>query len=299
MQPYYGILIAALLSLTPVVRGNIIFSQDFSTYPNGPISLYVSPTPDSSQWNSITSVGSGMNVDIANGALSFTRNNSGVGSFARTANFSPAPEAVMFSFRLELARPTAKATAAAVWQLGSDFSTTAAAETGSKVHSQFALNITDTSGGYKFRDLKTMTDSQGSTYAGQFPITWVVNNSATPVQYTAPNGKSQTLASDRWDLWCGPFPVFSDREATSPWQSITDIKFAFTGGSGTLKMDDFAISDLQAVPEPAATGAVAAGLLLAGALVKEWRRRHRPAARPNAAVQAGTQTPPADGGVQS
>ena len=262
--------IAILMSIAYVVRGNVIFSQDFSTNPDGPLTTYYNPTaPNDGQWNAITASGTGTRVTVANGALSFTRGSSGAASFSRTTDFSPAPEAVRFRFDLGMNSASTRATDAAVWQIGSGFSTANAAQADSTVHSQFALSIVDATGSFQFRNPKTGAES--SAYSGKFPVTWVVNNSSSAIQYSAPNGTTRSVAADHWDLWCGPYPVFYGIESTTAGQSLTDLKFVFSHGGGTINMDNFSLEPLSAVPEPAATGTVVAACLGLAAVWKRWR----------------------------
>jgi hypothetical protein len=263
---------AIILIASPLVRAEIIFSQDFSSSTS--LSSYTDATaPDSGQWNAISSGGSKMVISIADGALGFARSGANTGSFSRTTDFNPAPQALIYRFDLQLSAVTTAAKGAAVWQVGSGFTTANGLEPNASVNSQFALNICDKTGGYSFRDLATGTDSpaEGSSYSGKSRITWVVNDSAEPVTYLAPNSHTVTLAADQWDLWLDWVPLFSGRAPTSPDQPLTDLKFAFTGGLGTLCMDNFSIENLEVVPEPAATATLCAGfltLLAAGSYIK-------------------------------
>ena len=265
------LIVQGLLTVNSSVHGNVVFSQDFSTNPNGPVSSYVSATPDGTKWNAVTGSGSGTSVGVANGTLNLIRGSSGTASYSRTSDFNPAPDGVIFKFDLGLSSTTVRATtAAAVWQIGAGFSESNRLEDNANVHSQFALNLYDTHGGFKFQDLKTGTESTG--YSGKFPITWVVNNSNGPLPYDAPNGTTRSVAADHWDLWCGSFPIFSGSDALSTGQPLTDLKFGFVAGSGTITMDNFSIQTLPAVPEPAATGTATAGFLVAVALITKYRR---------------------------
>jgi hypothetical protein len=155
-----------------------------------------------------------------------------------------------------------------------------AAEASSKVSGQFALSLaTDTSGLFTFRDLQRGVDYNQTTFGtGRWPILWVVNNSGATIQYEAPTGAMQTVGNNQWDLWAMSYLVFDNASATTPTAPMTDLKFAFTGGAGSITMDNLSIQDVPLVPEPAATGWIAAafvGCVIAGkALVRgvaKWR----------------------------
>ncbi|MFO1500671.1 MAG: hypothetical protein U1G07_20185 [Verrucomicrobiota bacterium] len=270
---YHGwiLTITGILAGHQSVLGNIIFSQDFSSFPNGPIAQYVSATPTSGQWNTLSASGSGTSITVANGGLTVTRGTSGGSGFSRTTDFTPTPESLMFKFSFSLNQSTAPADTAAVWQVGSGFSSDpSSAEPGANVHSQFALRITDTKGSFTLRDPKS--GNQSSVYTGGFPITWVINNSAGPLEYTAPNGTSQTVGQDRWDLWYGGSRVLAGQQAETPGQSLSDIKFAFASGSGAVTLDNISINNLSVVPEPAMAGTVTGALVAVMTFIAKMRR---------------------------
>ncbi len=254
-----------------VVCGNsraqaaLLFSQDFSA--SSDVSSYVSSSPDSGQWNSI------YGASITGGALTFTRGTS-TGSFTRSTDLSPAPSAFIYTLTLNVTSPTTKASPAAVVQVGSGFSPTLnGLESSGKVHSQFGINFADSNGGHTFRDLKTLTDSSPYVFSAKHKLTWVVNNSTETVEYLAPNNTTRSVSPDHWDLWCGSYSVFLGSSAANPDQPLTDLKFAFNAGIGTIALDNFSIQTIGVVPEPAATGPLALaflGTVVGARFVKRW-----------------------------
>ena len=251
---------------------SVIFSQDFSSSPNGPVSAYVnSASPNSGQWNAVGSSGSGVTVAVANGSLQYTRATANVGSFSRTTDFSPAPDALIYKFDLTVSLNSVAQTSAAVWQVGSGFGTANAAETVGLVHSRFAINFTSTPGTFQFREI---SGSDSVNFSGPQSVTWVINNSGSTLSYLAPDSTMQTIGNDKWELWAGNTLVFSERAATISGQSLTDLKFAFADGSGAISMDNFQIT---AIPEPTtiALGLFATGLVTAGGLRQSRHRRTR------------------------
>jgi hypothetical protein len=268
-----------------VVCGNsqaqaaLLFSQDFSA--SSDVSHYVSSNPDSGQWNSI------YGASITDGALTFSRGSS-AGSFTRSTDLSPAPSAFIYTLTLNVGSSTSKASPAAVVQVGSGFSPTLnGVESSDKVHSQFGINFSDYTGGHTFRDLKTLTDSSPYVFSAKHKLTWVVNNSTETVEYLAPNNTMRSVSPDHWDLWCGFYSVFLGSSAANPDQSLTDLKFVFGAGTGTIALDNFNIQTIGAVPEPAATGPLALaflGTVVGARFVKRWIR---PAPSPNQASNAG------------
>lgn len=255
--------IAILFVQIQTARGDIIFSQDFSE--STKVEDYAElSNPDAGQWNRI------VGGSILNGGISFTRGTYYRG-FTRSTDL-PEAAALIYKFDINVSDPLKKSNVA-TWQVGSGFAHDLnAKEANSKVHSQFALNFLDYST-YGFRNPVTSVDYKERAFGNKYTLTWVINNSGEVLEYTAPNKSLRTVAIDQWDLWCGPFPIFLGQAATTPGQAITDFKFCFTDGTGTIWMDNFSANNITAVPEPAATGVISAGLLGLLALVSKARQR--------------------------
>jgi hypothetical protein len=273
------LVVAATLSSFESSYATLLFSQDFSSAPNGPVSTYVNSTaPNSGQWNAIQVTTANMNTTVAinNGALSYTRSSaSGVGgSFTRSTDFSPVPEAFIYNFTLTVSGNSAVQTTAATWQVGDGFNPGSnAAESG--YYSRFGINFTSTPGTFQFRDISGSANS--GNFSGSQSVMWVLNNSGSTLSYLAPDNSTRTVANDRWDLWAGTTLVFDEKAALLTGSALANIKFAFEAGVGSIAMDDFSITT---VPEPtnAALGIFALGLFAFGGF-NTWRnsrRTHRP-----------------------
>ena len=112
----------AICLLSPA-RAGVIFSQDFSSAPNGPVSTYVGDPPNAGQFNVISWSGDKTSGGINSGALFFTRQGNGGAYFVRDSNFSPTPNAIIYNFDLEVTGNSVAYTSAATWAVGSGFST--------------------------------------------------------------------------------------------------------------------------------------------------------------------------------
>ena len=231
----------------------VIFTQNFSS--STTLSTYINAsTPDSGQWNAIGTSGNGTIISTAANNLAFTRT-SNVGSFSRTTDFSPVPLAIIYKFNLSVSGNTAAQTTAAVWQVGSGFGTSNAAESNANTYARFGINFSATDGTFSLRDVTNTTSSADLT--GTQSIMWVVNNSGSSLSYTDPSGATSTVADDKVDIWTGTTIAFNDVAVQTSTQSITDLKFAFTAGSGTITMDNFQITS---VPEPRAWVMIGIGI---------------------------------------
>jgi hypothetical protein len=273
MHTRWLLLIGILISgLHHPLRGEIIFSQDFSS--SSDVNSYINPTaPSSGQWNAISggTVQRYLISDWYDNKLTFSRGSS-TESFTRSSDFAPVPGALIYTFELGVQGPTTKTTAAATFQVGSGFTPQNGVEANSAVFSQFAINFTGANGGYTFRNLDGKSDYTAQTFGGRGPVTWVINHSGSTLQYTAPNGTTQSVGNNQWDLWFFSYPIFDNVAATTPGQPLTDLKFAFSNGTGTLTLDNLSIDNMQAVPEPSASGTLAAAFCGVVAASTAWVR---------------------------
>ncbi|TSA34840.1 MAG: PEP-CTERM sorting domain-containing protein [Verrucomicrobiaceae bacterium] len=224
------------------VQAQVLLNQDFASSTS--LSSYISATPDSGQWNAISTSGAGVTISTAANNLSFTRATANTGTFSRTSDFSPTPTTMIYRFDLSVSGNSAAQTSAAVWQVGSGFGTANSAESNANTYARFALNFTATDGTFQIRDIQNTTNS--GNLSGTQSIMWVLNNSGSSFSYTSPLGSSVSVANDTADIWAGTSLLFNDVAVTTGTQSMTDLKFAFTAGTGSVTMDNFLIT----VPEP-------------------------------------------------
>lgn len=247
-------------------QGQVIFSQDFSS--SATVSSYASASsPSSGQFNAISTSGSGTVVSISSGALSFARSGSNAGAFSRTTDFSPTPIAILYKFDVSVTGNSAATTNVAAFQVGSGFGTTNSAEANANVHSRVGVNFTSTVGSFSLRNIGSGTNS--SNLSGTQTLRWYINNTGSSMNYTGPDSSTYSLANDTAQLWAGNARIFASISATTPSQSLTDLKFAFSDGSGTILIDNISIS---AIPEPSSFAVIASGFALA--CVASKRRRN-------------------------
>lgn len=233
----------------------VIFSQDFST--NNTLATYINAsTPTSGQFNAIGSSGAQTTVGVNSGVLTFNRGVGNVGTFSRTTDFSPTPTAISYQFSLTLSGNSGATTTAAVFQVGSGFGTTNAAEVNANTYARFGINISANPGEFSIRDVTNGTSS--ASFSGTQSVFWVLNNTGASINYNDPTAVSSALANDRADLWLGNTKILNGVNIQTATQSMTDLKFAFTDGSGIIGIDNIVIT---AIPEPSAALLGGLGLL--------------------------------------
>lgn len=241
-----------------------LFTQDFSG--STTVSDYVNATnPNNGQFNAIGTANANTTVSINSGSLQFNRTTltGGTGSFSRTTDFNPVPTSLIYKVDITVSGNTTAQTTAAVFQVGSGFRTTNSAEANANVYARFGVNLSATNGCFLIRDLTALTNS--AEFCGTQTITFVLNNTGGTLSYTAPDGTTQTIANDTQDIYVGTTLVFNDAPVTTPTQSITDLKFAFTAGIGTIQLDNLLINQIPAGPS-------AAGASLSGRVATESGR---------------------------
>jgi hypothetical protein len=274
MKTIFSILSVSLIfSCANICRASVIFSQDFSA--GGTPANYVSSTPNSGQWNAIGVSGSGTTVSIANGALQYIHNGANAGSFTRNTDFSPIPTAISYSFALTVSgvSTTTPITSGAVWGVGSGYGTQNSDPTSTLNNSRFAVGF-NTDGTFSLHAVgasATSSFSSGTT----LNLTWVINDSGSTLSYLGPDGNTDTVGNGKWDLWTGNTILLDEKSADNAATSLSELKFVFenNAANATITMDNFNISDLTPVPEPAEWGAISGFGLLGICGLRTWRER--------------------------
>ncbi len=247
------ILILACISIAHTGFSQLL-EQTFSS--STVVSDYVSATPSAGQWNAISTSGSGtvLSINTTGGnKLRFARS-ANAGAMSRTTDFAPVPSSMMMRFDLTVSGNAAAQTSAATFQIGSGFGTANSAEANASTHSRIGINWTATAGQFSIRNLSAGTNS--AVYSGTQTVLWVINNSGTALTYKAPDGTFESVAIDAYDIWIGTTREINDGAATTPSQTLTDFKFAFSAGVGSIDLDNFLIDPIPAVPTVSAATSI-------------------------------------------
>lgn len=229
-----------------------IFNQNFTS--STTLSDYVSTTPNNGQFNAISTSGAGTVISInttGGNKLRFARTGN-AGAYSRTTDFSPVPTSMIYKFDLTVSGNNAAQTTAAVWQVGDGFGTANSSETNANTHSRIGLNLTATNGQFSIRDLGANNNT--TNFTGTQSITWVINNSGATLSYTAPDGTTESVANDRFDLWIGSTKAFDERSAETATKTLSDLKFAFSTGNATIDIDNINITTISSAITSTASG---------------------------------------------
>lgn len=242
----FVVMILALIA-SQLSFGQPLFQQDFSS--STVVGDYDDSAPTNGQFNSIGTSGAGTILSInsggSNNKLRYART-ANAGSYSRTTDFSPTPTSMIYRFDLTVSGNSSSQTTAAVWQVGDGFGTANAAELNADVHSRIGLNWTATAGQFSIRNIEASTNS--SNFTGTQTITWVINNSGASINYRGPDGSNEPVANDAADLWIGTSKQLNDIAAVGGGNTLTDLKFAFTAGTGTVDIDNILIDPIPSIP---------------------------------------------------
>ncbi|MGH8046616.1 MAG: hypothetical protein ACREKL_05180 [Chthoniobacterales bacterium] len=248
-----------------------LFSQDFSS--STTVSNYVSASsPTTGQFNAISTSGAAKAWTIntsPDNSLQLASTGGNAAYSSRTTDFSITPLIVAYTMELQWVSSSTALTSSTQFFLGSGFGTGNSAETNANTYAKFGLNTT-ASNGFVVRDISGSTNGATTFAAGTYTVSWYLNNSGASATYLAPDGSTESLANDTWDIWVGTSKQLNDRAVTTTTQSITDFKLGSDGnGTYTYRLDDISI---VAIPEPREVAIAIMGLL--GVLIFVHRRRN-------------------------
>jgi len=235
-----------------------LFQQDFATpltsfaNTSATDAAYVNTTaPTISQFTQLQSSSNSCSIEVLGSGtnantLHITRS-SGTGVFARNgaAGGLGNPTALIVKFDLNVINFSSTSNTGITFQVGDGFSNTVVAtEATSLVHSFFAIRLDQTSTkAYKLRNAAGTNSS--ASHTGTTAITFVINNSGSTFSYTGPDGSTNSLANDTYDLWGGNTKEFAAQAATTASVALNNFKMALVQGEATF--DNIVITDPLAV----------------------------------------------------
>ncbi|QQS35299.1 MAG: T9SS type A sorting domain-containing protein [Ignavibacteriales bacterium] len=240
-----------------------LFQQDFSTpltiFTNGSSAdpVYVnSTTPSNSQFTFLSANNANMYIsvpatgDTAN-MLTFFRNGSGNGYFTRNVAFAGPPTALQVKFDFRLWTSSANSSQQPVnFYVGTSTTNSNSESDTSNGHSRFTIGFRS-DGSFIVGPYTATPSPIPATYTGTQTITFVTNNSGSEITYTAPNGSSETLADDSYDLWVGTNKELDNFPARDGAQSLNVFKMRFgQSTTSSISIDNLTITDPPAPPSP-------------------------------------------------
>jgi len=244
------IVLALCTSLTAQAQ---IFSQDFGDATTNAVdaSAYAtSANPNKRMFTLITNFGNSKS-SIVDGKLQFNKTASSTTHFVRNFDFAPVPKLVKASFKFQCIDAVGDYSLnQATFMFGANFTNDVTLPTQADTHSKFGISMN----GADFKlnvvgnQANTTTTQSSATFSGQQTLTFIANNSGATQKYMAPDGSTESLADDTWDLWVGNTKVYNDIAAYGN-ADIKNFRFSMLSASATIntvkvQFDDIEIQNL-------------------------------------------------------
>jgi hypothetical protein len=272
----------ALLGPATSAPAAIVFDQDFSS--SNTLADYVSATPNSGQFNDISTEGELATVSVANGALVFdmspdtngsTAPNPDTGLLRSTDLATPVPGLLNVEMTLTYSRDdtTSNFGPGPSLQIG-DFASTATNYGSSVTADRFDEIGFRRNGLTSYWVELSTTDRVAATFGSEATLSYFLNDSGAAADFLGPDNVTRSLDNDTVALFVGNTLVATNHAATNGSSSdLSSFRFIAHDGSDTsLQISRITVrDDFGVVPEPASAGLLALG---AGAMLLGRRRRH-------------------------
>lgn len=203
-----------------------IFNQDFQS--STVLSDYVSETPTATQLSEVHAE-PGVVASITNNALRIEKTDFLRTYFYRTPNptLTEAPTLLQFKFDFQVTNNSQDHPdnrREIPFYFGPTFA--ASGTSISTFHTRFGLGISATSGNF-FLKILDNGSTKSNEFSGKQTITLIINNSGKDLNYTAPNGSTETIGNDKWEIWVGNTKVFNEVSAKNKDLDLGSFKFQY------------------------------------------------------------------------
>jgi|GEM_PF-2291543 len=242
-----------LLACTSFTAQAQIFSQNFGDATANAVdasAFATSSNPTKKMFTFISNYGNSKS-SIVDGKLQFNKTANSTTHFVRNLDFVPNPKLIKASFKFQCIDAVGDFSLnQATFMFGANFINDATLPSQADTHSKFGISMSGTD--FKLNvvsnQANTTTSQSSATFSGQQTITFIANNSGAAQKYAAPDGSTETLADDTWDLWVGNTKVYNDIAAYGN-SDIKHFRFSMLSASATIatvkvQFDDIEIHNL-------------------------------------------------------
>ncbi|SDG12880.1 Por secretion system C-terminal sorting domain-containing protein [Dyadobacter soli] len=261
LKRYFTSALALLASLAGSAQ-TTFFHQDFSQTTG-----LINPQPDTSQFSHVILTAPALSYHkFHKGYMELTRTRldsltGGIIRAMRATPFSPNPETLIVRITLSVEGVQAPALNAMYFYIGEDFNPVNNSFPGNGLmFAKCAINFLED--GFNIKDLETRQVSKTYAEKKQVTLTWVLNNSAVPLEYHInPTSPEETAQPGTYDLWVGNEPVARNANAypgTSAYSKtkLSNFEMRFRNGVGKFRIDEIRIDDGK--PQPVVENAFVA-----------------------------------------
>lgn len=224
------------------------FNQDFNI--STTVGDYEGTSPTTRQFDEVRATG-GVASSITTNRMQFARTGNGTGLLLRRTDIvgGTSTNAIMVRFDInQLSGSNAGNPQAAVFQLGTTFSSGNGTESGSNLFAQFFIHNSSTNN--QFRVSIDGSTTSTTSFNPTQRITFVANRSGSSITYRNPNNTTTTLGTGNIDLWVGTTQVITNTAIPSGTATTaSDFKFVFNPSiNTTIQLDDISIFPLPTFP---------------------------------------------------
>ncbi len=238
-----------LLACTSFTAQAQIFSQDFGDASANAVdasAFATSSNPTKKMFTFISNYGNSKS-SIVDGKLQFNKTANSTTHFVRNLDFAPNPKLIKVSFKFQCVDAVGDFSLnQATFMLGANFINDATLPSQADTHSKFGISMSGTD--FKLNVVSnqpnTTTSQSSATFSGQQTLTFIANNSGAVQKYLAPDGSTETVADDTWDLWVGNTKVYNDIAAYGN-SDIKHFRFSMLSAAATIATVKVLFDDIE------------------------------------------------------
>ena len=213
--------------------------------------VYVNDPASATQFTFLSNNNAADILEISgDGVMRMTRPGSGTFYIVRNTNFTGSPGALMLSLAFNAESTAGTSGGVLEFMLGQNFANSNNNPATTDKHSVFFVNTKSPTGTPGTWGVTPVSASSTSSFNTTETITWYVNNSGSPITYTGPDGSSNTIADDTYDLWVATTLYYDNQVANSATAALNNFEIRIAGGNGTYTIDNILIQDIPPVGTP-------------------------------------------------
>jgi hypothetical protein len=178
------------------------------------------------------------------GVMRLSRAGSGTVYVVRNVNFDGPPAALKVSFDFNAETTGGTSNSAIEVMVGQSFPNSNSAPSSGNKFSSFYIQLKSPTGTPGNWTVGATSSASPSSYNTVQKVTWVMNKSGVEKVYTAPNGSTDTVGNNQYDLWVGNNREVNDQAVTTPAAEIQNFEIRISGGNGTYAVDNLLIEDI-------------------------------------------------------
>ena len=207
--------------------------------------IYVNSPASNSQFTFLSTNNALASIGIsADGVMRLIREGGGTVYVVRNTDFTGSPASLMVSFDFNAETTAGTSGGALEFMIGQNFPNSNNNPAAADKHSVFFVNTKNPTGTPGTWGVTPLSAASTSAFITTETISWYINNSGSPINYTGPDGNTNTVADDTYDLWVGDSLYYDDQAANSATAALNHFEIRIAGGNGTYTVDNLLIAEI-------------------------------------------------------